>query len=159
MSSDRDDALRSYIAKVQEHRKFESGLKSLRDQISAKQGEFDKSESHIKALQSVGQIIGELLTSLGDEKYIVKASSGSRYVVTVRPKIPKTKLKAGARVALDMTTLCIMRILPREVDPMVFSMSAEDPGKISYNEVGGAERSDTADARSDRTPADEPRTV
>ena len=30
------------------------------------------------------------------------------------------KLKPGTRVALDMTTLAIMRILPREVDPTVF---------------------------------------
>merc|ERR1712072_1171293 len=31
----------------------------------------------------------------------------------------------------------IMRMLPREVDPMVFSMLHEDPGEISYSEVGG----------------------
>tara|TARA_R110002050_G_scaffold74530_3_gene159783 strand:+ start:315 stop:683 length:369 start_codon:yes stop_codon:yes gene_type:complete len=43
----------------------------------------------------------------------------------------------GTRVALDMTTLTIMRILPREVDPMVFNMLSEDPGKVSYNEIGG----------------------
>ena len=49
----------------------------------------------------------------------------------------KTKLVAGARVALDMTTLTIMRILPREVDPVVFHMLAEDPGSISYSSVGG----------------------
>lgn len=41
------------------------------------------------------------------------------------------------RVSLDMTTLTIMRILPREVDPVVFHMLAEDPGNISYSEVGG----------------------
>merc|ERR1712159_839157 len=35
------------------------------------------------------------------------------------------------------TTLTIMRQLPREVDPLVFNMLHEDPGKISYNEVGG----------------------
>jgi ATP-dependent 26S proteasome regulatory subunit len=29
------------------------------------------------------------------------------------------QLKQGVRVSLDMTTLTIMRILPREVDPMV----------------------------------------
>ena len=46
---------------------------------------------------------------------IVKASSGPRYVVGCRTKVDKTKLKAGARVALDMTTLTIMRALPREV--------------------------------------------
>jgi len=38
---------------------------------------------------------------------------------------------------LDMTTLTIMRILPREVDPVVFHMSSEDPGNISYSEIGG----------------------
>ncbi len=46
---------------------------------------------------------------------IVKASSGPRYVVGCRNKVDKTKLTAGTRVALDMTTLTIMRMLPREV--------------------------------------------
>ena len=46
---------------------------------------------------------------------IVKASSGPRYVVGCRGKVDKAKLTAGTRVALDMTTLTIMRYLPREV--------------------------------------------
>ena len=36
-----------------------------------------------------------------------------------------------------MTTLTIMRYLPREVDPLVYNMSHEDPGNISYSEIGG----------------------
>jgi len=36
-----------------------------------------------------------------------------------------------------MTTLTIMRSLPREVDPVVFNMSVEDPGNIQYSEIGG----------------------
>lgn len=36
-----------------------------------------------------------------------------------------------------MTTLTIMRILPREVDPLVYNMSTEDPGDVSFEEVGG----------------------
>jgi 26S proteasome regulatory subunit T4 len=39
-------------------------------------------------------------------------------------------------VALDITTLTIMRILPREVDPLVYKMSAEDPGDVAYTEIG-----------------------
>jgi ATP-dependent 26S proteasome regulatory subunit len=39
--------------------------------------------------------------------------------------------------ALDMTTLTIMRMLPREVDPMVFKMSLEDPGQVSFSGIGG----------------------
>lgn len=46
---------------------------------------------------------------------IVKASSGPRYVVGCRSKVDKEKLVAGTRVVLDMTTLTIMRALPREV--------------------------------------------
>jgi len=41
------------------------------------------------------------------------------------------------RVALDMTTLTIMRTLPREVDPLVYNMSLEDPGEVSFAGIGG----------------------
>lgn len=40
---------------------------------------------------------------------IVKATNGPRYVVGCRRQIDKSKLKSGTRVALDMTTLTIMR--------------------------------------------------
>jgi len=68
---------------------------------------------------------------------IVKSSNGPRYVVGVRNKVSKKKLIAGARVSLDMTTLTIMRHLPREVDPMVFNMLNEAPGNLSYADIGG----------------------
>ena len=46
-------------------------------------------------------------------------------------------MKPGTRVALDMTTLTIMRYLPREVDPLVYNMSHEDPGDVNYTSIGG----------------------
>lgn len=54
-----------------------------------------------------------------------------------RRQLDKTKLKSGTRVALDMTTLTIMRYLPREVDPLVYNMSHEDPGEVTYSAIGG----------------------
>ena len=114
--------------------------------------EYAKTEDNIKAVQSVGQVIGEVMKQLDDErceclltmmlsanfvKVIVKASSGPRYVVSFRPALPVAKLKAGTRVSLDMTTLTIMRILPREVDPLVYKMSLEDPGGASFAGIGG----------------------
>jgi 26S proteasome regulatory subunit T4 len=36
-----------------------------------------------------------------------------------------------------MTTLTIMRMLPREVDPLVYNMSLEDPGQINFAGIGG----------------------
>lgn len=77
------------------------------------------------------------MKQLDEERFIVKASSGPRYVVGCRNKVNKEKLKQGTRVALDMTTLTIMRMLPREVDPLVYNMSLEDPGKINFAGIGG----------------------
>lgn len=90
---------------------------------------------------------------------IVKASSGPRYVVGCRASVNRDKLKPGTRVSLDMTTLTVMRcvgerktpsillrliltllhcrVLPREVDPMVYNMSTEDPGGASFAGIGG----------------------
>jgi len=74
---------------------------------------------------------------LTPDKFIVKASMGPRYVVGVRTKLDKDDLKPGTRVTLDMTTLTIMRILPREVDPLVHNMQAEDDVVVPFEEVGG----------------------
>jgi 26S proteasome regulatory subunit T4 len=110
---------------------------AVRDDIKTLKKDYDKTEDDLKALQSVGQIIGEVLRQLDEERFIVKASSGPRYVVGCRNKIEKSKLVQGTRVSLDMTTLTIMRHLPREVDPVVFHMKAEDPGNVQYSAVGG----------------------
>ena len=83
----------------------------------------------------LGFCINKLLISFA--LVIVKASSGPRYVVSYRPALPLSKLKPGVRVSLDMTTLTIMRILPREVDPMVYKMSLEDPGGATFAGIGG----------------------
>lgn len=46
-------------------------------------------------------------------------------------------LKVGTRVTLDITTLTIMKPLVREVDPTVHKMLTEDPGSVSFDEIGG----------------------
>ncbi|KAJ7549704.1 hypothetical protein O6H91_07G063800 [Diphasiastrum complanatum] len=130
-------ALTEYRKKLLQHKELDSRLRTLRENVKAAKKEFDKTEDDLKALQSVGQIIGEVLRQLDNERLIVKASSGPRYVVGCRNKVDKDKLASGTRVALDMTTLTIMRALPREVDPVVYNMLHEDPGNISYSAVGG----------------------
>ncbi len=133
----REEIMHSYIKKSKEHNDLEAKLKAQRLSIQSLQKDYDKSEDHLKALQSVGQIIGEVLKKIDEEKYIVKASNGPRYVVGVKTRLDRAKLIIGARVSLDMTTLTIMRVLPREVDPMVYHMLTEDPGQISFSDIGG----------------------
>lgn len=133
----REKSLEDYRKRLKEHKELSSKLKQMSEESKTLSKEFEKSENDLKALQSVGQIVGEVLKQLTEEKFIVKATNGPRYVVGCRRQLDKTKLKAGTRVALDMTTLTIMRYLPREVDPLVYNMSHEDPGDVTYAEIGG----------------------
>jgi len=130
-------ALEGYRKKLLEHKESEARVKAMREQLKQLKRDYAQTEDDLKALQSTGQIIGEVLKQLDEERFIVKASSGPRYVVGSRAKLNKSKLIPGSRVALDMTTLTIMRILPREVDPVVFNMKAEESGSVSYSAVGG----------------------
>merc|ERR1712025_1236285 len=133
----KEKALADYRKKLMEHRELEAKLKKERQAEQKLNKDFEKSEDDLKALQSVGQIVGEVLKQLTEEKFIVKATNGPRYVVGCRRQVDKAELKPGTRVALDMTTLTIMRYLPREVDPLVYNMSHEDPGDVTYSEIGG----------------------
>ncbi|KAF8141607.1 P-loop containing nucleoside triphosphate hydrolase protein [Boletus edulis] len=137
MDQRRKDALKNYREKMRTHDNISQSLKNLRFSLKALEKDFAQTENDIKAVQSVGQIIGEVMKQLDDERFIVKASSGPRYVVSYRPALSAAKLKSGTRVSLDMTTLTIMRILPREVDPLVYKMSLEDPGGASFAGIGG----------------------
>jgi len=133
----RNQALAAYRKRLLEHKEAEAKVKAMREQLKQLKRDYTQTEDDLKALQSTGQIIGEVLKQLDEERFIVKASSGPRYVVGCRAKLNKAKLVPSSRVALDMTTLTIMRILPREVDPVVFNMKAEDAGSVSYSQVGG----------------------
>lgn len=55
-------------------------------------------------------------------------------------QVDKTKLTAGTRVSLDMTTLTIMRMLPREV-------GAGAPGGGVHGRLAGVWRDATGDGR------------
>jgi len=76
-------------------REMEAKVRNLRMELRDKNKEYDKTEDDLKALQSVGQIIGELLRQLDDERYIVKASSGPRYVVGCRNKVRQARQSAA----------------------------------------------------------------
>jgi 26S proteasome regulatory subunit T4 len=66
--AERQHSLEQYKSKLLESREWEAKLKALRLDIKGLQHDFDVSEDNIKALQSVGQIIGEVLKQLDEER-------------------------------------------------------------------------------------------
>lgn len=49
-------------------------------------------------------------------------------MVGLKSTIDKNRVIVGSRVTMDMTTLTIMKVLKRQVDPLVYKMLTEDPG-------------------------------
>ncbi|KAL6039868.1 hypothetical protein STEG23_013693 [Scotinomys teguina] len=109
MADPRHKALQDYPKKLLEHKEIDGNLKELREQLKELTKQYEKSENDLNARQSVGRIVGEVLKWLTEEKFTVKATNGPRHVVGCRRQLDTSKLKPGTRVALDMTTLTIMR--------------------------------------------------
>ena len=135
--SAKEGLLNLYRRRLKENREMEEKMKDTKKDYDNLSKQADKSDDHLKMVQNTGQLIGEILKSFPDDKYIVKTINGSRYLVQCKKSIDKTRLKVGTRVALDFTTLTIMRILPHEIDPQVYNMMSEDPGKVPYSDIGG----------------------
>lgn len=125
------------ILKFKEARTMRDNANKLRKDFKEYEKKCDRLDENLKSLQNSGQLIGEILKHMDDDKYIVKLLNGPRYVVTCKKAINQEDLKVGVRISLDFSTLTIMRILPREIDPAVYNMMMEDPGHVPYSEIGG----------------------
>jgi ATP-dependent 26S proteasome regulatory subunit len=101
---ERQQALEQYKNKLLESREWESKLKALRMDIKGLQTEFETTEDNIKALQSVGQIIGEVLKQLDEERcmfveryrnnsMLIASQSSSKHL-----QVLDTLLAAGRRL-------------------------------------------------------------
>lgn len=134
---DKDQVYEEYYRAILNNEAVLETLKNERMILKQTIKQYEKSENDMKALQTVGQNIGEVLKKLDDEKFIVKTSHGPRYVVGCAKDIDRSKLKLGTRVSLDVTTLTITLILPREVDPMIQSMADEKPQDVDFDSIGG----------------------
>ena len=64
----REQALSEYRKKLLSHKEVDAKVRKLREEAKDLKKEYDKTEDDLKALQSVGQIIGEVLRQLDEER-------------------------------------------------------------------------------------------
>lgn len=64
----REQALADFRKKLLKHKEVDTKVRALRDTVKELKKEYDKTEDDLKALQSVGQIIGEVLRQLDEER-------------------------------------------------------------------------------------------
>ncbi len=95
---ERADALEQFKNKLLELREMEAKLKTLRLDIKGLQKDFDTTEDNIKALQSVGQIIGEVLKQLDEERCESPIPSNKiRYSGPIADKFPNSHCQSFVR--------------------------------------------------------------
>lgn len=113
---EREQALEDYKKSLLELREWEAKLKSLRMGIKDLQREFDVSEENIKALQSVGQIIGEVLKQLDEERCKLASTSSPNLILTTTTSQTQRLTWSSYRQGLFRTP--IRRRLPIEGRPI-----------------------------------------
>jgi hypothetical protein len=64
----REAALAEFRKKLLKHKEVDTKVRSLRETVKELKKDYDKTEDDLKALQSVGQIIGEVLRQLDEER-------------------------------------------------------------------------------------------
>ena len=68
MNVRRKEAQEELRKKLLQHKEVDAKVRGLREQAKELKVEYDKTEDDLKALQSVGQIIGEVLRQLDEER-------------------------------------------------------------------------------------------
>ncbi len=64
----KEAVLADYRKKLLKHKEIDTKVRSLREAVKELKKDYDKTEDDLKALQSVGQIIGEVLRQLDEER-------------------------------------------------------------------------------------------
>ena len=72
-----------------------------------------------------------------NNKAIVKSSSGPNLVVYIADSVDRSKLKPGARVALNQRGSVIVDVLPDYTDPYVQLMEVVTKPLVRYSDIGG----------------------
>jgi 26S proteasome regulatory subunit T4 len=99
-----------------------------------------KMKKDLNSSQDIGQLVGEVIKKINSNRYILKAPTGTRYIVSVQNTVNKNKIKQNTRVALDTSTLTIMKLLINKTDPIIDTMLNENPGIVDYKDIGGLEK-------------------
>mmetsp|Transcript_55914 Transcript_55914/g.114268 ORF Transcript_55914/g.114268 Transcript_55914/m.114268 type:complete len:391 (+) Transcript_55914:5108-6280(+) len=97
-------------------------------------------DKQLKQLTDTGLLVGEIIQKVGFDKFIIKAPTGTNYVVSASNNLNKTNLKEMTRIALDTSTLTIMKIIKKKIDPVINNMLKENSGQILYSDIGGLKK-------------------
>lgn len=123
----------------EEYRKIELEKKSVENKKVQYERENRKLTAELDRLKTPPLLVGTVLDIMGNNKLVIKSSSGPKFVVNSSQFINSKDIYAGAKVALNQQSLAVIEVLPPVKDPMVLGMEVIEAPNIDYNNIGGLE--------------------
>ncbi|KAJ2851517.1 26S proteasome regulatory subunit 8 [Coemansia brasiliensis] len=118
------------VDKTQNLRRLEAQRNSLNAKVRLLKDE-------LNLLQEPSMYVAEVVKAIGKKKVLVKLSPDGKYVVDIADDIDISKLTPSTRVALQVETYKLMKILPNKIDPLVSLMMVEKVPDSTYDMIGG----------------------
>ena len=94
-------------------------------------------QNELSSLQKEGSYIGDVLQYTSKDKILIRINMDGKFIVSTSPKLKKTNLKIGSRVALKGDSYLIYKILPQKIDPLISLMRIENIPNCTYSSIGG----------------------
>lgn len=123
----------------EQYDQVESEKRYVESQKVKYEREARKLRSEITRLKTVPLIIANVIDILGNNKVLVRSSTGPQFMVGVSQSIDDDKLVVGARVALNQQTLAIVDVLPHTDEPEISAMEVLQAQDVDYDQIGGLE--------------------
>ncbi|KAJ2453654.1 26S proteasome regulatory subunit 8 [Coemansia sp. RSA 2336] len=118
------------VDKTQNLRRLEAQRNSLNAKVRLLKDE-------LNLLQELSMYVAEVVKPIGKKKVLIKMSPDGKHVVDIADDIDIAKLTPSTRVAVQMETYKLMKILPNKIDPLVSLMMVEKVPDSTYDMIGG----------------------
>jgi proteasome regulatory subunit len=117
----------------------EDEKKFLEAELKRLQLELERLKRELNRMRAPPLLLGYIEDVLSDKKAVIKSSTGPSFVVGMSEFLSPSRVKPGARVALNKTTLAVIGVLPESYDPSVIASEILEKPGVSYEDIGGLE--------------------
>ncbi|MCC6043379.1 MAG: proteasome-activating nucleotidase [Desulfurococcaceae archaeon] len=132
------EAINAVIESDEDYLRYlETRLKQLEEERRKLQVKVEYYRNEIEKLLSPPLIEAIVEYVLPDNRVVVKSQNGPNLVVQVGDNIDKSKLRPGARVALNQRGSVVVEVLPEYPDPYVQLMEVVEKPDVRYSDIGG----------------------
>ncbi|MHA2188945.1 MAG: proteasome-activating nucleotidase [Candidatus Thorarchaeota archaeon] len=116
---------------------IENEKQILRADLSRVEKENQSLRTELEKLRQPPLVTATIIEMIGEDRAIVKSSTGPNFYVNVASSIPGDRLLPGMRVALNQRSFAVVQDLPSPRDPMIRAMEIDEAPDVSYDDIGG----------------------